>query len=142
MKPAIVMYTHTDVKDVWTPFFGQTKKYLNDFKKYIFVDKDVDDIPSDYEKVLYDDQTIYRHRFLSCLKQITDEFIIIHHEDMFLYGEADIERLINYQNRLTNQYSFVKLIRGGNGEGKPDEEGGSSGRQFKDNAESRGREHW
>lgn len=115
------MYTHTDVKDVWAPFFGQTEKYLNDFKKYIFVNKYVEGIPSDYEKVLYNDSEIYRHRFLHCLNQITDEFIIIHHEDMFLYGEADIERLINYQNRLTNQYSFVKLIRGGNGEGEPDE---------------------
>ena len=121
MKPAIVVYTHSDVKDVWIPFFGQTKKYLKGFKKYIFVDKDVGEIPSDYEKVLYDDSKIYRHRFLSCLKNITDEFVIIHHEDMFLYGEADVERLINYQNRLTNQYSFVKLIRGGKGEGKPDE---------------------
>ncbi len=40
---------------------------------------------------------------------------------MFLYNKPDIARIINYQTRLTNQHSFVKLIRGGNGEGKSDE---------------------
>ena len=121
MNCAIVLYTHTDVKDVWPPFYGQTDKYLSNLKKYIFVDKDDEDIPDDYQKVFYDDTTIYRKRFLSCLKQIDDEFVMIHHEDMFLYDKPDINRLISYQQRLTNQYSFVKLIRGGKNVGISDE---------------------
>jgi hypothetical protein len=121
MNCAIVLYTHTDVKDVWPPFFGQTDKFLPDSKKYIFVNEDDNNIPSNYNKVYYDDSKIYRERFLTCLEQIDDEFVMIHHEDMFLYGKPDIERLINYQNRLTNQYSFVKLIRGGNSQGKSDD---------------------
>ena len=24
----IVVYTHTDMKDVWVPFFGQLKRYM------------------------------------------------------------------------------------------------------------------
>ena len=25
----VVVYTHTDMKDVWVPFFGQMKKYMS-----------------------------------------------------------------------------------------------------------------
>jgi len=121
MKPAIIVYTHTDVSDVWSPFFGQTSEYLSDFKKYIFINSNSDLIPNDYITCVYDDNEVYRKRFLSCLRQIDDEYVIIHHEDMFLYDKPDIDRLINYKNRLTNQYSFIKLIRGGNGEGQSDE---------------------
>jgi len=121
MNCAIILYTHTDVKDVWPPFFGQTKKYLNGFKKYIFVNDNDINIPEEYNIVLYDDSKIYRKRFLSCLQQLDDEFVMIHHEDMFLYGEPDINKLKIYQDRLTNQYSFVKLIRGGNSRGKSDD---------------------
>ena len=33
MKPTIVLYTHTDYKDVWPIFFGQAKLYLSEYKK-------------------------------------------------------------------------------------------------------------
>ena len=31
----IVVYTHTDMKDVWVPFFGQLKKYMPDNEVYV-----------------------------------------------------------------------------------------------------------
>lgn len=124
MNCAIVLYTHTDVKDVWPAFFGQTEKYLPDTKKYIFVDKDDEDIPEGYTKIFYDDSKVYRERFLSCMEQVDDEFVLIHHEDMFLYDTPDIDRINKYIERIKSDKTkhFVKLIRGGSQVGKDDTE--------------------
>ena len=43
----IVVYTHTDMKDVWVPFFGQLRKYMPDNEVYVCVNKD-DEMLSDY----------------------------------------------------------------------------------------------
>jgi len=122
MKPTIVVYTHTDVVDVWKPFFGQTEKYLNDFKKVIFVNKNNEDIPSDYQIIIYDDTKNYRERLLHCLEAIDDEYFVFHHEDMFLYGEPDIQRILDYTKYLNSNFemSFIKLIRGGVSVGESD----------------------
>lgn len=121
MKPTIVMYTHTDVMDVWSPFFGQTEKYLKDFKKVIFVNEENENIPDDYQVIVYDDSKNYRERLFYCLEAMDDEYIIFHHEDMFLYKEPDLSRLDNYTDYLKNSdKSFIKLIRGGVQIGFPD----------------------
>jgi hypothetical protein len=39
MKPTIVIYTHTDMKDVWPMFFGQFKKYISDYNVYVCVNR-------------------------------------------------------------------------------------------------------
>ena len=118
MKPTILMYTHTDVNDIWKLFFGQSEKWLKDYKKIICLNREISNnsIPSDYEKIYYNDSLIYRLRLLNCLKQIKDDFIIYHHEDMFLYEKPDLDRLEKYTDYLINNknYHFVKLIRGGN----------------------------
>jgi hypothetical protein len=121
MKPTIVLYTHTDVRDVWPPFFGQTGRWMDGFDKVVFVNKDDESIPQDYRKVFYDDRRVYRERLLMCLEQIDNGFIFFHHEDMFLYGRPDIPRIERYCDRLAEtDLSFVKVIRAGDEEGFPD----------------------
>ena len=121
MKPTIVLYTHTDVRDVWMPFFGQTEKWLAEYDKVVFVNKYDDTILVDYRKIFYDDTKIYRERLISCLEQLDDELIIFHHEDMFLYDKPDINRIELYSDYLINSdQSFIKLIRGGNQVGVAD----------------------
>lgn len=112
---SIIVYTHTDYKDVWPPFFGQAKKWLpDDYKKYIFVNKLDKDIPKDYIVKTYDDSKIYTKRFAHCLAQVDTEFCILHHEDMFLYGAPQIDKIVEYSKILTEEgYDFVKLIKGG-----------------------------
>jgi len=112
---AIIVYTHTDYKDVWVPFFSQAKKWLPDeCKKYIFVDKFDQDIPKDYIVKTYDDSQIYTKRFSHCLKQVDAEFCILHHEDMFLFEPPQINRIAEYVDILKKEdYDFVKLIKGG-----------------------------
>ena len=121
MRPTIVLYTHTDVKDVWPPFFGQTKKWLSEFNKVIFINDDDITIPSDYTKIFYNDNKIYRNRLLDCIEQISDELILFHHEDMFLYDAPNIDKIEVYSDYLLkSEQSFIKLIRGGNQVGASD----------------------
>lgn len=118
----LILYTHTDYADVWPIYFGQSKKYFPDASKIIFVNKDDERIQSNHRVVLYDDKLNYRERVLSCLNQINSKYIIYHHEDMFLYGEPDYDRIIKYLDRISSLTSqnFVKLIRGGMSVGLPD----------------------
>lgn len=112
---AFVLYTHTDCQDVWPLFAGQTKKYVPDqIKKYIIVDSKYDDSLCDYEAIIYDDSDIYRKRLVDTVSKISQDYILFHHEDMFLYKQADWERISKYQKFLIeNDYDFIKLIRGG-----------------------------
>jgi FKBP-type peptidyl-prolyl cis-trans isomerase 2 len=93
MKPTIVVYTHTDMKDVWPMFFGQFKKYISDYTVYVCVNKLDSDIPSDYTQITYDESTPYTERWKQLLKQIKEDVIILD-ANHFLAGETlifDIE---------------------------------------------------
>jgi hypothetical protein len=117
---AFILYTHTDCKDVCKPFFSETEKFMCPIKKYIFVNEKFDEIPADYEVVLYDDSKIYRERIGSCLQKINEGYLILSHEDMFLYDKPDLKRIAKYKDYLeSSDKSFVRLIRGGKNEGTP-----------------------
>ncbi len=122
MKPTILLYTHTDVKDVWPLFFDQTNKYLGDFGKSIIVNKDDENIPNEYVRYLYDDTKNYIDRNIQTLSLVDDEFVLFQHEDMFLYGTPNIQKIEEYTDYLSkSDMSFVKLIRGGEQVGESDE---------------------
>jgi hypothetical protein len=122
MKPTILLYTHSDVKDVWPLFFDQTNKYLGDFRKSVIVNKDDEDIPNEYVRYLYDDKNNYINRNIQALSLIEDEFVLFQHEDMFLYNTPDINKLEEYTEYLKNSdMSFIKLIRGGEQVGESDD---------------------
>ena len=72
----IVVYTHTDMKDVWPMFFGQFKKYINGYKVYVAVNEVDTQIPSDYIQLVYDDSKSYTERWGQILPQIDEEIII------------------------------------------------------------------
>lgn len=117
---SIVLYTHTDVKDVWSPFFGQTEKYLKDYNKYILVNKDDESIPSNYTKVYYNDSSRYIDRLIETLEQINEDYVLYQHEDMFLYDKPDTKLLNDFTSKITDDKPFIRLMRGGNGVGPSD----------------------
>ena len=87
---AVIMYTHTDYSDIWPLFFGQFGELFpfKDVPKYIFVDKqglDGHNIPESWIPVTYDDGEVYANRFSSCLEQVPEKYVLLHHEDMPLY---------------------------------------------------------
>ena len=87
---ALIVYSHSDYSDVWPLFFGQSEKFLGDFEnKYFLVDKQVD-IPG-WQILEYDDSLSYNERVASCLGEVREEFVILHHEDMPLYEKPEIE---------------------------------------------------
>jgi hypothetical protein len=114
----IVVYTHTDVKDIWNPFFGRMKKYMSDYKKYICVNKKDDDIPNDYIQIYYDDKKTYTERLVDVLSQIDEDVILFTHEDMILYDTPNYIYLNKYYNYvLNNQIDSIKLLYAGDGGG-------------------------
>jgi hypothetical protein len=52
-KIPIIVYTHTDMRDIWSMFFGQLKKYIGDTKIYVAVNEDNTQL-SDYIRIIYD----------------------------------------------------------------------------------------
>ncbi len=112
------MYTHTDYKFVWPLWFGQTKKYLSDYEKIIFVNEYDSNIPLEYKVIKYDENLNYNQRVLQCFEKLgNSEIVIFHHEDMFLYDEPNHKVLDEFKNLiLTNNKMLVKLIRAGNGD--------------------------
>ena len=44
---AYVFYSHYDYSDIWPLMFGQSKKYLNDKKKYFITNKINDKLSDD-----------------------------------------------------------------------------------------------
>ena len=113
------VYTHTDCIDVWPIFFGQTEKYTDEnMDKAIFLnklDENIDRlIPEEYEVYLYDDTTTYTERVLSCLESIRHDYILFHHEDMFLYESPDWSKIKSYVKYMEdNGYDSVRLIKSG-----------------------------
>ena len=97
----IVVYTHTDMKDVWPMFFGQFRKYINGFKVYVAVNQIDTQIPSDYIQLVYDDSKLYTERWGQILPQIEEETIMFLHEDMILFDKPNFELLEKY-------YGYVK----------------------------------
>ena len=109
----IVVYTHTDMKDIWPMFFGQLKKYVGDTKIYVAVNEDDTQI-SDYIRIIYDDKKEYTERWNEILEKIEEETFMFMHEDMILFDKLNfpiLEKCIGYVN--DKMLDSVKLILAG-----------------------------
>ena len=116
MNKTIVLYTHTDMADVWVPFFGQFQKYmLGDYKFYTFINKEDNRIPENYTQIIYDDSLTYTERLKMCLPMVDEEILLFIHEDMILYSEPKHDLLDKYFNYISNNLAeSIKLIYTGN----------------------------
>ena len=109
----LIVYTHTDMKDVWPMFFGQLKKYIGDTKIYVAVNKE-DELLSEYNQIIYDDSKLYTQRWVEILELIEEETFMFMHEDMILFDKVDfelLEKYIGYVNQ--NLVESIKLILAG-----------------------------
>ena len=113
----IVVYTHTDMKDVWVPFFGQLKKYMPDNEVYVCVNQD-DEMLSDYNRVIYDETKSYTEKLAESLEQINEEVFLFTHEDMILFDKPDYEYLQKYHSYIIDRkVDSIKLLYAGDGGG-------------------------
>jgi hypothetical protein len=109
----IIVYTHTDMKDIWPMFFGQLKKYIGDTKVYVAVNEDDTQI-SDYIRIIYDDKKEYTERWKEILDKIEEETFMFMHEDMILFDKLNFELLEKYIGYVSNKVvDSVKLILAG-----------------------------
>lgn len=109
----IVVYTHTDMKDVWPIFFGQLKKYIGDIKVYVAVNEEVSEL-SDYIQIIYNDSKKYTERLKEILPKISDEVVLFLHEDMILFNKPNFDLLDEYFIYVKNKkVDSIKLILAG-----------------------------
>jgi hypothetical protein len=111
MELNILLYTHTDYKDAWAPFFGQINKFLPDSKLYVLVNDYDYNIPAKCNIILYDDKKKYSDRIKDGLGKLSCDYFLFIHEDMFLYDKPNnkiIERYIGYIK--DKSASSIKLI--------------------------------
>jgi hypothetical protein len=109
----LVVYTHTDMKDVWPMFFGQLKKYIGDTKVYVAVNEDDTQI-SDMIRIIYDDSNSYTQRWDEILEQIEEETFMFIHEDMILFDKVDFQSLEKYTKYVKDGLAeSIKLILAG-----------------------------
>jgi len=113
----IVVYTHTDMRDVWVPFFGQLRKYMPDNEVYVCVNKD-DEMLSNYNRVIYDETKSYTEKLAESLEQINEEVFLFTHEDMILFNKPDYEYLQKYYSYVNDRkVDSIKLLYAGDGGG-------------------------
>jgi glycerol-3-phosphate cytidylyltransferase len=104
----IVVYTHTDVSDLWPMFFGELKSYMSDSNVYVAVNKK-DDRLSEYNHIHYDDSKPYNERCKEILSQITEDVIIFLHEDPTIERPTKLKpALSTYERREMLTY----LVKG------------------------------
>ena len=116
MKPTLVIYTHTDMKDVWGMFFGQLKKYVTDHKVYVCVNQNDSSIPSEYIQIHYDDSKQYTDRWVELLPQIKEDLLLFMHEDMILFDTPRLDLIQTYSTYVNEEkVDSVKLIYAGEG---------------------------
>ncbi len=116
-KPLITLYTHTDAKDVWSAWYGQYQKYLNDYDLCLCVNSGVDignEPIAQHQIVYYNNEQTYTQRLDHIMKQLGERTILFLHEDMILYSEVDHERIEEYTQLIENdQAKSIKLIYAG-----------------------------
>lgn len=110
IETPLVVYTHTDVSDLWEMFFGQLKKFMPESKVYVAVNKK-DDRLNDYIQIIYDDSNTYTERWKEILPQIKEEVILFLHEDMVLYDFPMMDYIKKYSSYVSeNKVKSIKLI--------------------------------
>jgi hypothetical protein len=109
----LIVYTHTDMKDVWPMFFGQLKKYIGDTKVYVAVNEE-DEFLLEYNQIIYDDSKLYTQRWTEILELIQEETFMFMHEDMILFDKVDFQSLEKYIGYVKdNLAESIKLILAG-----------------------------
>ena len=107
----ILLYTHTDMKDVWPVFFGQIQKYMPNYEIFVCINEHTKSIDERYKQLIYDESKKYTERLKDCLDQLSEDMFIFLHEDMILLSEPNfiyLQECISYIEK--NEARSIKLI--------------------------------
>ena len=108
-----VVNTVSHCMDLWEMFFGQLEKHFPNQKTYVFTDKS-DGLPANVIPILYDPASNFRTQYLSCIKQVEEEFMIYFNEDYILYDDANVKLINEYVEimKSDSEISFIKTNKG------------------------------
>jgi len=116
---SLVVNSHSKSSDLWPGFFGELDYYSNNLpswdKIFLFTSSDSDtlNLPQNVTSLYYSPSLPYSLQYLSCLRRVKDEYVLICNEDCIPVGNISrdsIEYVINVLD--SSSFSFVKLGRG------------------------------
>lgn len=112
---AIIINTHSSCKEIWGMLLGQIKKYSTWENIYIFSDVN-SKIFENYKVILYDNVQDFRTQYLSCLKQVPEQFCINMNDDYILYdtvNEFELKRVLSII-KTNEAICQIRFLRGFN----------------------------
>ena len=112
IKPAIVIYTHTDYSDIWPALFSRLAKYMSSYKVNIFVNEKHKQIPQTYNVITYDNNLIYTERLKSCLKELDDDLIQNSGGDFMYKTENEVKRGVYHCDSIIFPYISTAIVKG------------------------------
>ena len=111
---ALITWTHNEYSDIWPMYFGRLDKHLKYDKSYIFLDKQSNKIPDNHVQLINNDQHPWHKRFLQCLDQVEEDYILYMQEDHIFYEDVDTKKLNElFSFFKDSEYSSLRLIKSG-----------------------------
>ena len=112
---AIVVNTHSSMKDLWGMFVGELELYFPNQKVYIFSNLN-NKIFSQYKLILYNSRDDFTTQYYNCLNRVKEPYIITVNEDYILYNFVKNNIIKKYLNTLNSnkKISFIRLHKGPN----------------------------
>lgn len=111
----IVLYTHDSYSDIFDISIRLHEKYSKSLNIIIFSNKKMD---TNHEYILYNESHTYPQRLNYCLQQLPSNIthIILTHDWAFIYGDIDINKIINTTNKMKiNSINQIRLLKSGVG---------------------------
>lgn len=117
-KIALIVNTISKNSDVWSPFFDRLVKHTPEDvfdNKYVFVDNDKGELPDSFTILKYSTADLYRSQFLSCIREVEEEYCIYISEDYILYDNVRGDLILNYREFMNEHryLSFIRFMKGG-----------------------------
>jgi hypothetical protein len=103
----LVLYTHTDYRDVWIPLIRSISKYLSGYTVTFLVNQKIEDLQ--YEQIIYDENNLYTERLRECISKLPFETFLFMHEDMFLYDYPKNDIIDRYFSHIGE--GIIKSIK-------------------------------
>ena len=105
---AIVVNTHSSMKDLWIMFVKQFEKFFPNQKIYFLCDIE-DSVFSKYNFLKYKKSDDFTSQYLKSLKKIKEKYIITLNEDYILYDFVNKKKIKSYIEILNKNKKYLLL---------------------------------
>ena len=112
---AIVVNTHSSMKDIWEMFTGELNFYFPKQKVYFFSDQN-SKLFLNHKKIIYNSNDDFTSQYYNCLSKVTEPYVITLNEDYILYDFVKNNFIKKYISILkyNNNLSFIRFHKGPN----------------------------